>query len=408
MMTGDHRLSASIESWSGVRILCVGDVMLDRFIYGAARRISPEAPIPVLLIDHEEAMLGGAGNVVRNLAALGALVSFVSVTGADADGDTIEALLNALPACASHVVRDPARRTSVKTRYLAHSQQLLRVDAENTAAVGEEVIAKVLKGFEAALAAADLVVLSDYAKGVLTGSHTSRFIDLSRAAHKPVFVDPKGSEFSRYRGATLIKPNLKELAEATRMPVDDDAAVEAAARRMREETGIPTVLVTRGAAGMMLVREGAPTQSFRSMAREIYDVSGAGDTVAAALAMGAASGLDLADAVRIACIAAGIVVGKIGTATVTSAELLREYDGASADTRIWSESEAQHRAEAWRAMGLRVSFIEGNFDTLDARHIAQLQAAKADCDKLIVRVTGKEESRIVISALSCVDLVVAA
>jgi D-beta-D-heptose 7-phosphate kinase/D-beta-D-heptose 1-phosphate adenosyltransferase len=192
------------------------------------------------------------------------------------------------------------------------------------------------------------------------------------------------------------------------MPVDDDAAVEAAARRMREETGIPTVLVTRGAAGMMLVREGAPTQSFRSMAREIYDVSGAGDTVAAALAMGAASGLDLADAVRIACIAAGIVVGKIGTATVTSAELLREYDGASADTRIWSESEAQHRAEAWRAMGLRVSFIEGNFDTLDARHIAQLQAAKADCDKLIVRVTGKEESRIVISALSCVDLVVAA
>jgi D-beta-D-heptose 7-phosphate kinase/D-beta-D-heptose 1-phosphate adenosyltransferase len=319
-----QRLISSIESWPRTSILCIGDVMLDRFVYGVAERISPEAPIPVLVTKRDETMLGGAGNVVRNLAALGARVSFAAVTGDDADADTVESLLTALPACSAALVRDPARRSSVKTRYLAHGQQLLRVDAESTAPVGDEVLNRLLDHVREALAAADLVILSDYAKGVLAGPHAGLFIQACRAAGKPVFVDPKGRDFGRYRGAALIKPNLKELSEASRMPVETDAEVEAAARALIDETGIASVLATRGSAGMMLVRDGRRPESFHSTAREIYDVSGAGDTVAAALAAGAASGLDLTDAVHIACVAAGIVVGKIGTATVSGAELVNE------------------------------------------------------------------------------------
>jgi D-beta-D-heptose 7-phosphate kinase/D-beta-D-heptose 1-phosphate adenosyltransferase len=319
-----QRLISSIETWPGTAILCIGDVMMDRFVYGVAERISPEAPIPVLLTKRDEIMLGGAGNVARNLAALGCHVSFTSVTGDDADANTVETLLGALPACSARIVRDGTRRTSVKTRYLAHGQQLLRVDAESTAPASEEVLERLLEHVRAALPEAALVIVSDYAKGVLSGGHASKFIAVCRAAGKPVFVDPKGRDFRRYRGASLIKPNLKELGEASRMPVESGAEVEAAARALIDETGIAAVLATMGSEGMMLVREGRQAESFHSTAREIFDVSGAGDTVAAALAAGAASGLDLKDAVQIACVAAGIVVGKIGTATVSRAELIRE------------------------------------------------------------------------------------
>lgn len=325
-----QRLISSIEGWSRISVLCIGDAMLDRFVYGTAERISPEAPIPVLAIQRDQVMLGGAGNVVRNLAALGVHVSFAGVTGDDAEGNSVESLVAALPGCTASLVRDASRRTSVKTRYLAQGQQLLRVDAESTDPVGDDVLQRLLEYVREALKGADLAILSDYAKGVLSGTHAARFIELCRDAGKPVFVDPKGHDFSRYRGAALIKPNLKELGEASRMPVESNRQLEAAAQAVIEETGIPAVLATRGSAGMMLVREGRVTESFHSTAREIYDVSGAGDTVAAALAAGAAAGLDLTDAVHIACVAAGIVVGKIGTATVTAAELIGELASPTA------------------------------------------------------------------------------
>jgi D-beta-D-heptose 7-phosphate kinase/D-beta-D-heptose 1-phosphate adenosyltransferase len=406
---GSHRLSSSVESWSGAKILCAGDAMLDRFIYGSARRISPEAPIPVLLVDHEETMLGGAGNVVRNLAALGVRVAFATVTGDDAEAAAIEALLAALPNCSAGVVRDPGRRTSVKTRYLAHNQQLLRVDAEQTESVSDEVLGRLLAHFEAALADADLVVLSDYAKGALSGDRAGRFIEACRAAGKPVFVDPKGTQFGRYRGATLIKPNLKELGEASRMRVDDDASVEAASRVLMAETGIGAVLATRGSAGMMLVREGAPAASFRSRAREVYDVSGAGDTVAATVAAAVASGLDLADAVEIACVAAGIVVGKVGTATVTADELLSELQGVRHEAGFLTETEALRRARRWRSQGLRIGFTGGSFLPLTPERVMELAAAKEKCDRLIVGLARENfdtEGAVVLAALASVDLLV--
>jgi D-beta-D-heptose 7-phosphate kinase/D-beta-D-heptose 1-phosphate adenosyltransferase len=406
---GSHRLSVSVETWSGARVLCAGDVMLDRFIYGNAKRISPEAPIPVLLVDREETMLGGAGNVARNLAALGARVSFVTVTGDDAEAAAIEGLLAALPNCSASVLRDAGRRTSVKTRYLAHSQQLLRVDAERTEGVSEEALGLVLAHFEAALRDTDVAVLSDYAKGMLSGDRAGRLIAACRAAGKPVFVDPKGVDFGRYRGAALIKPNLKELGEATRMRVDDAAGVEEAARALMAETGIGAVLATRGPAGMMLVREGAAAVSFRSTAREVYDVSGAGDTVAATVAAGVAAGLDLADAVEIACVAAGIVVGKVGTATVTADELLRVMENAGHEVRFFTEPEALQRARRWRQQGLRIGFASGSFLPLTPERVLRLAAAKEKCDRLIVglaRENFEADGAVVLAALASVDLLV--
>ncbi len=325
---GNRRLVSSIEKYSASTLLCVGDVMLDHFVYGDVVRISPEAPIPVLSVDHHQSMLGGAGNVVRNLTSLGAKVVFVTVTGDDDAAGVIESLLASLPGCEPHVIRDSHRPTTVKTRYLSHGQQLLRVDTESTSPLPPEVFEKVIARFRDCLSGVDMVLLSDYAKGVLSGAYSQCLIAAGREAARPAYVDPKGRDFRRYRGAALVKPNLKELSEATGLPVSSDADVERAARQLIDDCGTPAVLVTRGASGMMLVRENEPVASFRSRAREVYDVSGAGDTVAAILALSAAAGFSMEDSVRVACIAAGLVVGKSGTATLTKAELVSELESS--------------------------------------------------------------------------------
>jgi D-beta-D-heptose 7-phosphate kinase / D-beta-D-heptose 1-phosphate adenosyltransferase len=316
--------SRSIDKFSGSTLIVVGDVMLDHFVYGDVVRISPEAPIPVLSVDHQQSMLGGAGNVVRNLTSLGAKVVFVTVTGDDEAAGVIEGLLASLPDCEAHVIRDTRRPTTVKTRYLSHGQQLLRVDAESTSPLPAEIFEELMGRVRGRLSGVDVALLSDYAKGVLSGDNSQCIIAAGRDAAKLVYVDPKGRDFRRYRGAALVKPNLKELLEATGLPVSSDAEVETAARQLIGDCGTPAVLVTRGASGMMLVRENEPAAPFRSRAREVYDVSGAGDTVAAVLALSTAAGFSLEDSVGVACIAAGLVVGKAGTATLTQAELVRE------------------------------------------------------------------------------------
>jgi D-beta-D-heptose 7-phosphate kinase/D-beta-D-heptose 1-phosphate adenosyltransferase len=392
--------------------LCVGDVMLDHFVYGDVVRISPEAPIPVLSVDHDQSMLGGAGNVVRNLTSLGAKVVFVTVTGDDEAAGVIERLLASLPNCESHVIRDSRRRTTVKTRYLSHGQQLLRVDAENASPLAAEVFEDVIGRFQGCLSGVDVVLLSDYAKGVLSGAYSQCLIAAGRDAVKSVYVDPKGRDFQRYRGATLIKPNLKELSEATRLPVSNDADVEKAARRLIDDCGTPAVLVTRGASGMMLVRENEPAASFRSRAREVYDVSGAGDTVAATLALSAAAGFSMEDSVEVACIAAGLVVGKMGTATLTQTELMRELESAevfSPEEKIMGLNEARRRIQLWRKMGLSVGFASGYFAVATAASVGLLRQAKQRCDRLIVGLSGASDQHdrsSVLASFASVDLVI--
>ena len=414
----NRALIRSIENYPACTLLCIGDVMIDHFVYGDVGRISPEAPIPVLSIEREESMLGGAGNVVRNLASLGAKVIFLTVTGDDPAADSVTTLLQALPNCEPHILRDPRRRTSVKTRYLAHNQQLLRVDSETINPLAEDQRNTLLVTFESAVPRADVAIFSDYGKGILSGSHAGSFIAAGRSAGKPVYVDPKGHDFTRYHGASLIKPNLKELAEATKMPLSNNSEIEAAARHLLRETDSAAILVTRGSGGMMLVRDDAPAISFRSRAREVYDVSGAGDTVAAAVALGTAAGLPLEDAVEVACVAAGLVVSKVGTATLTQRELLHELETSESlltDAKILGQEEAVHRVHLWKKTGFRIGFASGCFHSLSASQVAVLRQAKDACEKLVVGLkianTAKEaatghDRAVLLAAMACVDMVV--
>jgi D-beta-D-heptose 7-phosphate kinase/D-beta-D-heptose 1-phosphate adenosyltransferase len=380
-----------IERYPSVRILCVGDVMLDRFVYGDVSRISPEAPIPVIAVREERSMLGGAGNVARNISSLGARLDFLTVAGCDAAGEEICRALEALENATAHVVRDASRRSSVKIRYIAQQQQMLRVDSECSAPLNDDLFPEVARRFHDALPSADAVLLSDYAKGVLSGRRAGALIEAAVAAGKPVFVDPKGSDFSRYRRATLLKPNLSELRDAARMPVDTPEQVESAARALLSETGAGAILVTLGAAGMMLVRPGLPVFEIHGRAKEVFDVSGAGDTAAANLAVAAAAGAPLEQAVSLANIAAGIVVSKLGTATVTREQLARHLQSGDRDApeaEIQDYNSAVALIQNWRRAGLRVGAVTANPAMPQPLLLESLRTERSGCDKLVVLVIG--------------------
>lgn len=414
-----------IERLASAVVVCVGDVMLDSFVYGEVSRISPEAPIPVLRIERCQSMLGGAGNAVRNLSALGCEVRFFSATGDDAEATKISELLKALPGTRALLEREPPRRTPVKTRYMAQGQQLLRADSESADPVSAETAAHLLEAFTAALSGCSVVLLSDYSKGVLSGTRAGQFIGAALACGKPVIVDPKGRDFTRYRGAALIKPNLRELGEATGLSVSGSGAQEAAGRRLLADTGAEFILITLGPEGMMLIPASGPAVRFPALAREVYDVSGAGDTVAAVLAAAVGSGASVPEAVDIANIAAGIVVGRAGTAVVERAELIHEVRRRSAigaAGKVFELAEAVQLARSWSQSGLRVGFTNGCFDLLHPGHLKVLEAARSQCDRLLVGLNSdrsvkrlKGPSRpvqdemaraLVLASLNCVDGVV--
>jgi rfaE bifunctional protein kinase chain/domain len=302
-------------AFRNARVLVVGDAMLDRYWVGEVDRISPEAPVPIVRIDHEEERPGGAANVARNAAALGARTILLSVVGADESGARLESLLKR-ERVEPRLHHDRGIKTTVKLRVIAgRNQQLLRVDFET--APGHEVLASKLRDFEKMLGEVDAVILSDYGKGGLT--HIVRMISLARRAGKPVLVDPKGDDYSRYRGATLITPNRSEFRQVAGAWKDERDLTERA-QRLRSRLDAKALLVTRGGEGMTLFQDGSRLH-VATQAREVSDVSGAGDTVIATLAVALASGARMKDAVRLANRAAGIVVGKFGTAVVTPKEL---------------------------------------------------------------------------------------
>ena len=297
-----------------VRLLVVGDVMLDRYWFGEVSRISPEAPVPVVKVERQEERLGGAANVARNAASLGAVSALLSVVGDDEAGRTLGRLLEDGQIDASlHVDRD--LDTIVKLRVIGRQQQLLRIDFETPPS--HEILQAKLADFESRVVQADVVILSDYGKGGLT--HISEMIRIARSYDKPVLVDPKGDEWGKYAGATVITPNRSELREVVGKWSSEDELI-AKAQKLRGELGLDALLVTRSEEGMTLFADdGIHHQP--AQAREVFDVSGAGDTVIATLAVVLAAGADWAEAIRIANVAAGIVVGKLGTAVVTREEL---------------------------------------------------------------------------------------
>lgn len=386
-MSYKQRLAGEAERLRDTRILCVGDVMLDRYIYGDVERVSPEAPIPVLRVREERAMLGGAGNVVRNLAALGAHVSFVGVVGADDAGAEIAGMLEALPQVDARLVTDASRRSTVKTRYVGMNQQMLRADRETVAALGLARQEELVGHIRALLPAAQVLVLSDYGKGVLTAAVCRAAIEEARDLNIPVVVDPKGRNYAQYRGASVITPNRRELAEATGHMLVDEASIVAAARELLDQSGISSVLVTRSQEGMSVVVDDGTVTHLPAEAREVFDVSGAGDTVVSTLATALAAGLSLVDAAGLANAAAGLVVGKVGTAVVYRDELsakLRERKLTSLDQKVATQHAARDIVAGWRRKGLRVGFTNGCFDLLHPGHVALLAQARSLCDRLVI------------------------
>jgi rfaE bifunctional protein kinase chain/domain len=306
----------TLPDFARARVLVVGDVMLDRYWFGDVNRISPEAPVPVVLVRRTEERPGGAANVARNIAALGGQATLLSVVGNDEAAGTLESLLAREHVNAS-LHRDPALSTTVKLRVIGQQQQLLRIDFERSPS--HEVLADKLDDYTALIANADAVILSDYGKGGLT--HVAKMIEMARAAGKPVLVDPKGSDYSRYRHATVLTPNRSEFREVAGK-WSDEADFARRARKLRETLDLEALIVTRSEEGMSLFTA-SEAWTEQTRAQEVYDVSGAGDTVIGTLALMVAGGAGLHDAMRVANHAAGIVVGKLGTAVVTQDELLR-------------------------------------------------------------------------------------
>jgi rfaE bifunctional protein kinase chain/domain len=302
------------EALEKAKVLVVGDVMLDRYWFGEVSRISPEAPVPVVKVGRTEERLGGAANVARNIVAVGAHAELLSVAGQDEAADRIEALMKA-DAIDGQLHRDADLATTIKLRVIGRQQQLLRVDFETEP--GHEVLAAKLADFEARLPHAGAVILSDYGKGGL--KHIERMISAARKAGKPVLVDPKGDDYERYRGATLLTPNRSEFREVAGRWKDEEDLTRRA-QELRERLGLGALLVTRSEEGMTLYRQ-AGRLHVPTVAREVFDVSGAGDTVIAMLGVMLAAGAGLEDAVQLANRAAGIVVGKLGTAVVHPEEL---------------------------------------------------------------------------------------
>jgi len=409
-------------------ILCVGDLMLDDFVYGEVGRISPEAPAPVLAVKRNEIAIGGAGNVARNVASLGARCIFVGLVGDDEAGREVIARLQADPLIEPSLVVDRTRPTTRKVRFVSEhfSTHLLRADWEQAGPVDAEREGELLARALAALPRVGAVVLSDYAKGALTPRLLGEIIAAANKAGTPVIVDPKAADYSVYRGATVLKPNRKELAETTRMAVVSDDDVVAAAGKLNVDLGTQAVLCSLSDDGLMLVpARGAPIR-VPAYPVKVKDASGAGDTVVAALAVMLAARADFEVAVRVANAAGAIVVGKRGTATVSAEELRHQVLPASTlaseDKVIYDRTLLAERLAEWRRARLRIGFTNGCFDLLHRGHVKLMAQARAACDRLVVglnsdgsvkRLKGPERpiqdvaSRAeVLAALEAVDLVV--
>lgn len=309
----------------GVSVLCAGDIMLDRYIYGQATRISPEAPVPVVRVKKRLVMPGGVGNVVKNLGALACRPLTVSLTGADRKAEALAALFADENLPPPNFIADPQRPTSVKTRIIAGIQQVVRFDDENEQAVSGEAAEKLIIAVKVALSECGAIALSDYGKGALSDPVLKASIEAARASGKPVVVDPKGADYSRYRGATLVTPNRAELSEAVGRKLETAEDLERAGRELMAGCGLENLLITRSEDGMMLLKGGEPDQPpvlLPSQARAVFDVSGAGDTVVAVMTAALAVGAPLTVGARLANLAAGVVVGKVGTATASPEEII--------------------------------------------------------------------------------------
>uniref|UniRef100_A0A7C3Z1Z9 Bifunctional protein HldE n=1 Tax=Desulfobacca acetoxidans TaxID=60893 RepID=A0A7C3Z1Z9_9BACT len=378
---------ADLRRFAGLRVLVAGDFMLDEYIWGKVSRISPEAPVTVVEVERETRTLGGAGNVVNNLAALGAKVEVIGLVGEDPPAATLRQELGRLKVAADGLFTAPERRTTRKTRVYGGQQQIVRIDRETRTPAPESFITRALAYLQERLPGLKALILSDYAKGVLTADFLKEAIRLARDQDVPVVVDPKGRDYTPYAFATVVTPNVRELEQTVGRPLGSWEERVAAAGELRTRLGLEAVLVTEGSAGMTLV---APRGAMKLQARtprEVFDVSGAGDTVAAVLTLGLAAGFTLGEAAALANLAAGVVVTKRGTAPILLSEMERELKGTVHQAeKIVGLAELAFIVPHLKAQGKRVVFTNGCFDLLHVGHVRFLEESRRRGDVLVVAV----------------------
>ena len=418
--------AALLHGFPRLRVLVIGDLMLDRYLWGTASRISPEAPVPVVHVRRRSTVLGGAANVARNLRSLDVAVDLAGFVGHDADADAFRA------ECRAHAIGDDAVvalegfPTVVKTRVLADDRQVVRFDDEETTPRSRVETDRLLDALRPLLETNRYagVILSDYAKGVCTPAFCQAAIALCREAGVPVYVDPKGRDYRKYAGAAAIKPNRAEMAELAHAMGWEDARAVDAARRLREMLGLDFVALTLGAHGVAVVQPDG-VHEMPTVAREVFDVSGAGDTVMATMVAGLGSGLSLMDSVALANLAAAEVIAHTGTSPVRREELLlalQQADRAHGARKRYSVEELGLLVHAWKAQGLKVAVTNGCFDLLHAGHVQLLEDSAAVTDRLIVAINSDDSIRrlkgprrplmpvdlrcVVLSALECIDALV--
>lgn len=312
-----------LENFSKVKVLVVGDVMIDRYWWGSVSRISPEAPVPVVKLDNLSLVAGGAANVAANIAGLGAEALLVGVIGDDNEAQIFPELLNKSNVKADFLIKVPERQTTIKTRVIAHGQQIVRIDQETKKNLTSSAQQKIWETIQNLLGRIDIIVVSDYAKGVLTNKLLKRLITTAKEKNKLILIDPKGKKFSKYRGATLLTPNQREAFEACGLEENVKDSVDKSGNFLRENLSLEAILITQGEKGMRLFQKNMEITNLNSLARQVYDVTGAGDTVIATLAVAIASGADFYEASKIANIAAGLVVEQVGTTAISFEMLYR-------------------------------------------------------------------------------------
>jgi len=367
------------------KLLVIGDLMIDHYLWGSCERISPEAPVQVVNVKSESAVLGGAGNVINNLKALGAKVDVISVVGGCEISDELKILLKNINVSTQHLITQKDRITSKKSRIIAAQQQVVRYDRESSDEISAESQKSILDTFTNIIANYNGVLLSDYGKGVLTSDLTQSLISIANKNNKKVLVDPKGLDYSKYKGAYLLTPNKKEASEATQVNIKDDASLTQAISQLKTQCDLTVSLITLSEQGVAIYDDKLRTHP--TVAREVFDVTGAGDTVLASLGFALACGYEIDDAVEFSNLAAGVVVGKIGSATASLNEII-EYESSlnksSSDAHIKTLNEITVLSKELKARGKKIIFTNGCFDILHAGHVRYLETAKSYGDVLIL------------------------
>ncbi|PPR33728.1 MAG: Bifunctional protein HldE [Alphaproteobacteria bacterium MarineAlpha6_Bin4] len=378
-------ISENILSLLNRKIFCLGDLMLDNYIIGNTNRISPEGPIPILDIKKEVKMLGGVGNVVRNLSTLSTKTFLVSLLGNDSVAKIVEDKLDKINVD-KNIIKDKSRPTTTKSRFISNNQQILRVDKEKTIPVDRIIEKKIFEVSRKQILKSDSVVISDYNKGLITKNILNKIINFSKKNKKPIVVDPKSTNFEKYKGATIITPNIKELEQVVKKKLDTDYEIINESKKLINKFNFSYLLVTMGNRGMILISK-KNSLKLDAEAKEVFDVSGAGDTVVSFIAAGMASSLKIESVVNIANIAAGVVVNKTGTSVAHLSEMLISANKSNYHlSKVMTLAEVEKVINFWKSKKEKIGFTNGCFDYLHPGHISLLKQAKKKCSKLIVAV----------------------